>query len=253
MGAYHPARVPQTTDADTGMSHFLFTDQPINTFSQPSLNYTSHHAVETPEPFHSGHPNSAAADDYYYCVTTSQWFSSQLPPQSQQAPLSTAAPSYSPTSHDESLFPPAFPSSPSYLHQLPVSSPAQPSTARTSSTPDNDSPTTIATNQPSQQKDLSQYGIPEGDGTWRCAHEGCKSSTRFRRGCDLRKHYNRHKKTFNCRHPHCEGSKKWFSSKKDRDRHEAKHNPDVKCEWGCPRVFSRVDNMKDHVRRMHRQ
>ena len=50
-----------------------------------------------------------------------------------------------------------------------------------------------------------------------------------------------------------------FSSKKDRARHEAKHNPRILCEWmgeggeRCGRRFSRVDNMKDHVRRIHRK
>jgi hypothetical protein len=45
-----------------------------------------------------------------------------------------------------------------------------------------------------------------------------------------------------------------FSSKKDRARHEAKHNPGIICEAaGCGRVFSRVDNMKDHVKRIHRR
>lgn len=50
-----------------------------------------------------------------------------------------------------------------------------------------------------------------------------------------------------------------FSSKKDRARHEAKHNPRILCEWvgeageRCGRRFSRVDNMKDHVRRIHKK
>ncbi|KAJ4290996.1 hypothetical protein N0V90_010192 [Kalmusia sp. IMI 367209] len=40
--------------------------------------------------------------------------------------------------------------------------------------------------------------------------------------------------------------------KKDLARHEAKHNPGVLCDWdGCDRVFSRVDNMRDHVKRIH--
>ena len=41
-------------------------------------------------------------------------------------------------------------------------------------------------------------------------------------------------------------------SKKDRPRHEAKHNPGFTCEWeGCRRVFSRGINMRDHVKRIH--
>ncbi|PLB41461.1 putative C2H2 transcription factor [Aspergillus candidus] len=109
--------------------------------------------------------------------------------------------------------------------------------------------------QNAPSKDLTSYGLPLGDGTWRCAYPGCTSSAVFRRGCDLRKHYNRHRKHLFCRHDGCpQAVTGGFSSKKDRDRHEAKHNPLVECEWsGCGRVFSRVDNMKDHVKRIHRR
>ncbi|KAJ5911884.1 uncharacterized protein N7473_001187 [Penicillium subrubescens] len=108
---------------------------------------------------------------------------------------------------------------------------------------------------PFNPADLSRYGIPAGEGIWRCAHPGCTSQAIFRRGCDLRKHFNRHRKHLFCRHEGCPQSKQGgFSSKKDRARHEAKHNPGIVCEWdGCGRVFSRVDNMKDHVRRIHRR
>lgn len=108
---------------------------------------------------------------------------------------------------------------------------------------------------PFNPADLTRYGIPAGDGVWRCAHPGCTSQALFRRGCDLRKHFNRHRKHLFCRHEGCPQSKQGgFSSKKDRARHEAKHNPGIVCEWdGCGRVFSRVDNMKDHVRRIHRR
>ncbi|KAJ6124953.1 hypothetical protein N7471_012270 [Penicillium samsonianum] len=105
------------------------------------------------------------------------------------------------------------------------------------------------------QARLAQYGIPVSDGLWRCAHLGCTSQARFRRGCDLRKHFNRHRKQFLCRYNGCSKSKQsGFSSKKDRNRHEAMHNPSIICECeGCERVFSRVDNMKDHARRVHRR
>ncbi|KAF7713503.1 Zinc finger C2H2 type domain-containing protein [Penicillium ucsense] len=108
---------------------------------------------------------------------------------------------------------------------------------------------------PSNSADLSLYGISAGEGVWRCAHPGCTSHALFRRGCDLRKHFNRHRKHLFCRHEGCpQSTQGGFSSKKDRARHEAKHNPGVICEWeGCERVFSRVDNMKDHVRRIHRR
>lgn len=112
-----------------------------------------------------------------------------------------------------------------------------------------------STSPPFNPADLSRYGIPAGEGVWRCAHPGCTSQALFRRGCDLRKHFNRHRKHLFCRHEGCPQSKQGgFSSKKDRARHEAKHNPGIVCEWdGCGRVFSRVDNMKDHVRRIHRR
>ncbi|KAL1988112.1 hypothetical protein VTN96DRAFT_1143 [Rasamsonia emersonii] len=103
--------------------------------------------------------------------------------------------------------------------------------------------------------DLTNYGIRNADGTWRCAHVGCSSRTVFTRACDLRKHFNRHNKYLFCRYEGCpQATEGGFSSKKDRARHEAKHNPEIKCEWkGCGRVFSRVDNMKDHVRRIHKK
>ncbi|OJJ74979.1 hypothetical protein ASPBRDRAFT_205029 [Aspergillus brasiliensis CBS 101740] len=107
----------------------------------------------------------------------------------------------------------------------------------------------------SQTRDLTNYGIQNPDGSWRCAYPGCSSHAVFRRGCDLRKHYNRHRKHLFCRYEGCpQAVRGGFSSKKDRDRHEAKHNPEIPCEWdGCQRVFSRVDNMKDHVRRIHKR
>lgn len=100
---------------------------------------------------------------------------------------------------------------------------------------------------------LSDCGVRSANGTWRCAHPGCSSKTVFTRACDLRKHYNRHRKYLFCRFNGCPQAREGgFSSKKDRARHEAKHNPQITCEWqGCGRVFSRADNMKDHVRRIH--
>jgi hypothetical protein len=93
--------------------------------------------------------------------------------------------------------------------------------------------------------EMSKYGAPSKDGTWRCTFPGCTSKSVFRRGCDLRKHYRRHTKTLFCRHVGCRSaSEGGFSSEKDRARHEAKHDPKIVCEWaGCSRVFSRVDNM----------
>lgn len=107
---------------------------------------------------------------------------------------------------------------------------------------------------PSDTQDLEEYGtLDPSTGTWRCRYPGCTSKAVFTRACDLRKHFNRHKKYLFCRFDGCpQATEGGFSSKKDRARHEAKHNPQIPCEWaGCDRVFSRMDNMKDHVRRIH--
>ncbi|KAL0260186.1 hypothetical protein SLS55_005932 [Diplodia seriata] len=138
---------------------------------------------------------------------------------------------------------------------------------------------------------LKAFGIPLYDASvaapkaWRCGFPGCASQVLFTRGCDLHKHYRRHSQRFYCRVDGCPRSSAaagssaaaldrgggggdgggptrrrwWFASKKDRDRHEAKHSPRIRCSWQgaggdrCERVFSRLDNMKDHVRRVHRQ
>ncbi|KAL4753607.1 hypothetical protein BDW72DRAFT_20313 [Aspergillus terricola var. indicus] len=159
--------------------------------------------------------------------------------------------------------------SPSYRHIQYQTSRSDPSHNRNHSQNRSLSPSrtpsttsTSSTHNNTNSKDLSLYGIPSPThpGAWRCAYPACSSPSLFRRGCDLRKHYNRHRKHLFCRHDGCPQSNPQtpgagFSSKKDRDRHEAKHNPGIVCEWaseGCTRVFSRVDNMKDHVRRIHK-
>jgi len=143
----------------------------------------------------------------------------------------------------------------------------------------------IRSSSTSSTSSLQAYGIPVSDPIpsrcssngqrqpqcWRCAYPGCTSRATFTRGCDLRKHYNRHSKHLFCRVEGCPQSEAiaaakagsdgqlsgGFSSKKDRARHEAKHNPGIRCEWRgpegeeCGRIFSRMDNMKDHVRRIH--
>ncbi|KAL1306015.1 hypothetical protein AAFC00_004145 [Neodothiora populina] len=103
--------------------------------------------------------------------------------------------------------------------------------------------------------EMARWGKQEGQGRWRCAYPGCTSKSTFCRGCDLRKHYRRHTKSLFCRNPECKQSREGgFSSEKDRARHEAKHDPKIRCEWkNCSRVFSRVDNMRDHVKRIHRR
>ena len=93
--------------------------------------------------------------------------------------------------------------------------------------------------------EMARWGRRTESGTWRCAYPGCTSRSTFNRGCDLRKHYKRHTKSLFCRHDGCpQATDGGFSSKKDRARHEAKHDPQIVCEWeDCNRLFSRMDNM----------
>lgn len=111
--------------------------------------------------------------------------------------------------------------------------------------PSERSPPSLSRSISPSSSDLRAYGVPNKNGTWRCAFPGCTSRAVFTRGCDLRKHHKRHTKSFFCRHADCpQSTGGGFSSKKDLARHEAKHNPGVLCDWdGCDRVFSRVDNM----------
>ena len=114
-----------------------------------------------------------------------------------------------------------------------------------SNPPSDRSPPSLSRSLSPSSPDLRAYGYPNKNGTWSCAYSGCTSRAVFTRGCDLRKHYKRHTKSFFCRHEGCpQSTGGGFSSKKDLARHEAKHNPGVLCDWeGCDRVFSRVDNM----------
>jgi hypothetical protein len=107
------------------------------------------------------------------------------------------------------------------------------------------SPPALSRSLSPSSPDLRAYGHPNKNGSWCCAYPGCTSRAVFTRGCDLRKHHKRHTKSFFCRHPDCpQSTGGGFSSKKDLARHEAKHSPNVLCDWdGCDRVFSRVDNM----------
>jgi len=98
-----------------------------------------------------------------------------------------------------------------------------------------------------------------------CTFQDCKSTTVFTTGRDFRRHYRQHFKRFFCRYEECpqsrddsgEAGSKGFATRKDRARHEAKHNPAIKCPWQnrngaqCTRTFSRMDNMRDHYRRIH--
>jgi len=97
--------------------------------------------------------------------------------------------------------------------------------------------------------EMHNYGIQNRDGSWSCRFPDCTSKAFFYRGCDLRKHYHRHRKTLFCRHAGCpQNSEGGFSSAKDRARHEASHNPQITCEWpDCDRLFSRMDNMVSSI------
>ncbi|KAJ5502879.1 hypothetical protein N7463_005753 [Penicillium fimorum] len=197
-------------------SYQTFNNQ-LHTANEQWLSYPSHSSGQIPETFFSI-------------------------PRSVSAPRSAPTPTtclYQSTATTTSVS-----SSPSHSIYDPDSPPTVPGTASGS-----------GSNSNSNVSDLSNYGILTGDGTWRCAYPGCSSKSLFHRGCDLRKHFNRHRKYLFCRYEGCpQSAKNGFSSKKDRARHEAKHNPGVFCEWkGCGKVFSRVDNMKDHVRRIHRK
>ncbi|KAK1139956.1 hypothetical protein N8T08_011033 [Aspergillus melleus] len=259
MDQYHLARShPHLSNAGPSMEQLYLADQSLHQYSRSDLDLPSQPTLESPESFNNMLPTSAAAAAYF--PLAEQWYPPlQNQPQHHQpsyymtsAPSSSTSSPHLPTSHPTSLFPPPgtpCPSSSSRLSPLPSSSIA-------SMTDDDTQDTNTPTSQPSPSpRDLGEYGIPNADGSWRCAYPGCTSQTTFRRGCDLRKHFNRHRKHLFCRYPECaQSTTGGFSSKKDRDRHEAKHNPGISCEWpNCRRMFSRVDNMKDHVRRVHRR
>ncbi|KAF1920277.1 hypothetical protein BDU57DRAFT_439532 [Ampelomyces quisqualis] len=150
---------------------------------------------------------------------------------------------------DTSLLPQSYESRPSRSHSASSSIGLDLS----SIVPSERSPRSLSRSLSPSSPDLRAYGFPNKNGTWSCAHPGCTSRAVFTRGCDLRKHHKRHTKSFFCGHLDCpQSTGGGFSSKKDLARHEAKHNPGVLCDWdGCDRVFSRVDNMRDHVKRIH--
>ena len=231
FGHHHPsAHIIPPTPQDLHPSHFDFSHMPTSTI--PS----SHHLTASPSFSHDSHPSS----------------------QSHRGSISSLSRSCSPISsfsRGDALRPSMRSNSTTSLHAygIPV---AEPPVLL---------PTTLG---------LSASGQIGGQNhqSWRCAYPGCTSRATFTRGCDLRKHYNRHSKHLFCRVEGCPQSEAaaasraksadqpltgGFSSKKDRARHEAKHNPGIKCEWRgadgeeCGRVFSRMDNMKDHVRRIH--
>ncbi|KAF2716622.1 hypothetical protein K431DRAFT_12588 [Polychaeton citri CBS 116435] len=144
-------------------------------------------------------------------------------------------------------------SQPSLSPQMSRSSPLSRSISLASQVSSAQSASELSRSVSPNATEMGRYGFRNQTGSWNCAYPGCSSRSAFTRGCDLRKHYKRHSKTLFCRVRGCpQATEGGFSSKKDRARHEAKHNPTIQCEWAeCDRVFSRVDNMKDHVRRVH--
>ena len=178
---------------------------------------------------------------------------------------STVTPYSSQHSHGSRLSTTSRPSSPTRYQRTSSSTPSTPRQDLLSdSTSSNSSPHAygILLTVPD-----SVSGLP----VWSCAYPGCTSKLTFTRFCDLRKHYNRHSKNWFCRIDGCPRSQPatvadardrslsgGFSTRKDRLRHEATHNPRIKCDWKgfqgeeCGQVFSRMDNMKDHVRRIHK-
>ncbi|KAL6235669.1 hypothetical protein BDW75DRAFT_240000 [Aspergillus navahoensis] len=265
--SHHPVRVPdEYLSYSTGSqldptSSYYPAPQP-----QTYVHQTAYYPTTTLNQAPSGsntqwlHPSQAASHHH------SQTYQDSIPSPDMdpnfdldfdQGSFSSLSPSYHHTHYQTSPSDPPNTHNHNHNHdrrhtQSPSRTPSRtPSTTSASSTHNN-----------TNSKDLSLYGTPSPThpGAWRCAYPSCTSPSLFRRGCDLRKHYNRHRKHLFCRHDGCPQSNPrvpgtGFSSKKDRDRHEAKHNPGIVCDWageGCTRVFSRVDNMKDHVRRIHK-
>ena len=278
--AAHTTLEPLSTLSESEMAHYttsassypLYQQNQWMQYStypqQPSINSYEHPSASTYPPFES---------------TISSHYTNIIPPTPQDiAPLPfnfNSLPQPSPH-HPQHLS-----ASPSFSHHSSGQTSDLSSSMSRSPSPtiyqmagnDSSSRPTLRSNSTSSTSSLHAYGIPVADNSlpmsqpaWRCAYPGCTSRATFTRGCDLRKHYNRHSKHLFCRVDGCPQSQAaaasrcsdgtltgGFSSKKDRARHEAKHNPGIKCEYvghngaPCERVFSRTDNMKDHMRRIH--
>ncbi|KAF7588013.1 hypothetical protein BBP40_006419 [Aspergillus hancockii] len=219
---------------ETDMENFFYQNQ-LDAYRRPHLDSSAQDIIMPTRDSHSFDTTAISHANEYFAPHQQDWLPLSL---STQRPSEYYAESYLPQRSTSALD---------------VMSQTSSSSMHIASTTESDVPP--PQHQTLSHKDLTNYGIPNPDNTWRCAYPGCTSQTVFRRGCDLRKHYNRHRKHLFCRHNGCpQAVQGGFSSKKDRDRHEAKHNPLVGCEWeGCQRMFSRVDNMKDHVRRIHKR
>ncbi|PTB37056.1 hypothetical protein M441DRAFT_261213 [Trichoderma asperellum CBS 433.97] len=95
----------------------------------------------------------------------------------------------------------------------------------------------------------------------KCPHPACQSKVLYTRKCDLEKHYRSHFRKYFCRISECSlcemnsltvsgSGYSGFATRKDRDRHERSHFPALSCKC-CGKVFSRLDNLRDHWRKRH--
>ncbi|CZT15368.1 uncharacterized protein RCC_01231 [Ramularia collo-cygni] len=248
-------------------SEFNFSPSfpPQNSFSEEEYPFFA------PTPLESLLPEQTFGDsgDFFSPAPTGPYYQQELDSQWMQPMISTEmAQSYPASINDHFMdYPPSYDGRLDLITSAPSSMPArclsaeetltlratraQSLLSNASSAPSRDYSRGVS---PSASE-MSKWGHRNSEGTWSCAYPGCSSRSTFSRGCDLRKHFKRHTKSLFCRHEGCPQSVDGgFSSKKDRSRHEAKHNPGVVCEWdGCERLFSRQDNMKDHVRRVHKR
>lgn len=214
-----------------------------------------------PMPITTGYPSivipATIASNYQQPFITSDLQYSHIPAISYQQPM------YNTSTYQPSLALMQAGSSPSTASYYSPSNPPIPGSTIPNTpflnTPATSLPSTSRSPSPSSLSsrahpcnDLTSYGhLNPETGAWTCAYPHCSSKAIFIRPCDLRKHFNRHNKNFYCRYEACaQNHEAGFSSKKDRLRHESKHNPGVQCEWdACERVFSRVDNMRNHMAR----
>lgn len=112
-------------------------------------------------------------------------------------------------------------------------------------------PQTPASLEPASPPPPAPEPIQNPDSTWACPQPGCTHPGHKRR-CDARKHYKSHTKPYACRVKGCEYRS---SNAKDRERHydtrHAKTGHPACPARGCGALKSRVDNMRDHIRRKH--
>jgi hypothetical protein len=175
---------------------------------------------------------------------------------------------------DALLSTPAFPdtassldepsSEPSVSNPEPASPAESTSMSTTSPLPSLHASADLVTNAAVEAIKTSELGEEGPVRALSCPFRGCNSKLLFTRVCDLNKHYRQHFKRFFCRVEGCpmseqaalsgknDGSSIGFALKKDRLRHETSHNPSIRCEI-CGKVFSRADNMQNHIQRIHRR